>query len=555
MSKTTKKNVSIGSDDTSYRLQHELDLYKALGDVAGKNFSIDRLLTRFLSRAMKFFKTNAGTIFTVDAGSGELIFRIVRGPARRNLTARRLRAGEGIAGWVAKSGKPRLARDVRTDPLWKKSLAREAGFPTKDILAVPISTRSGGIIGVIELLNKQVHPGFSRQDLDNLTSISGSVGAVLENARLWGETRRRNKQLALLNKVGHLINSSLDPRQVRLRTIDAAIRLVGAVAGSLLLIDQESGELFFEVALGERARKIRKVRLGKGEGIAGWVVKHGKPLVIQDCSKDRRFSQRVDHVSKFVTRDMICAPVKVKGRTIGAVQAINKKSGSFDDRDMELFVMLADQVGVAMENARLFERLQQSFLETSEALAEAIELRDAYTGGHTRRVTKYSLATGSELGLDEPGLEELRLAAILHDIGKLGVDDGVLRKPGRLDEKEFRQMKKHPRLGAAILDRVQYLRPVLPGIRSHHERVDGRGYPDGLRGKKIPLVARIIAVADTYDAMTSDRPYRKGLPKKTAVQELVDCSGGQFDPRVVEAFLRAYRSGTITGRRERFRLR
>ncbi len=547
-SKTKKKD-----DDTRHKLQHELDLYKALGDVGGKNFSIDRLLSRFLSRAMKFFKTNAGTIFTIEPDSGELVFRIVRGPARRSLTGKRLRPGEGIAGWVAKSQKPRLARDVRADPLWKKSLAREAGFPTKDILAVPIRTRSGGIIGVIELLNKQVHPGFTRRDLDDLMSISGSVGSVLENARLWGESRRRNKQLALLNKVGHLISSSLDPRQVRLRTIDAAIRLVEAAAGSLILIDQESGEMFFEVALGESARRIRKVRLVKGEGIAGWVVKHGKPVVVQDCSHDRRFSQRVDHVSKFVTRDMICAPVKVKGKTIGAIQAINKKNGSFDEKDKELFILLADQVGVALENARLFERLQQSFLETSEALAEAIELRDAYTGGHTRRVTRYSLATGGELGLDEAGLEELRLAAILHDIGKLGVDDGVLRKPGRLDEKEFRQMKKHPRLGAAMLERVQYLRPVLPGIRSHHERVDGRGYPDGLRGGKIPLVARIIAVADTYDAMTSDRPYRKGLPKKTAVQELVDCSGAQFDSRVVQAFLRAYRSGSITGRRERFR--
>ena len=546
MSKATAK-----SDDTRAKLQHELDLYKALADVGGKNFSVERLLARFLARAMKFFKTNAGTIFKLDPGCRELVFMIVRGPARQKLAGKRLGLGEGIAGWVAKSGKPRLARDVRSDPLWKKSLAKEAGFPTKDILAVPIHTRSGGIVGVIELLNKQVHPGFTRKDLENLTSISGSVGAVLENARLLGETRRRNKQLGLLVEVGHLINSSLDPLKVRQRTIEAAIRLVGAAAGSLLLIDESSGELFFEVALGESASQVSKVRLGKEEGIAGWVVKHGTPVVIQDCSQDRRFSHRVDQVSKFITSDMICAPVKVKGKTIGAIQAINKKSGSFDVKDEELFVLLADQVGVALENARLFERLQQTFLETSEALAEAIELRDAYTGGHTRRVTKYSLATGAELGLDQSELEKLRLAAILHDIGKLGVDDGVLRKPGRLAKKEFEQMKKHPTLGSAILDEVQYLKPVLPGIRSHHERVDGRGYPGGLRGRKIPLIARIIAVADTYDAMTSDRPYRKGLAKKAAIKELVDCCGSQFDKRVVEAFLRAFRSGKISGRRER----
>ena len=148
-------------------------------------------------------------------------------------------------------------------------------------------------------------------------------------------------------------------------------------------------------------------------------------------------------------------------------------------------------------------------------------------------------------------LEHLRLAAILHDIGKIGVDDQVLRKPGRLDQAEFRQMQRHPALGVEILEHIHYYEDTLPGIRSHHERHDGHGYPDELAADEIPPIARIIAVADTYDAMTSDRPYRKGLDKRFAVKEIRFCSGSQFDPKVVRAFIKAYREGDITGQPEK----
>jgi putative nucleotidyltransferase with HDIG domain len=216
------------------------------------------------------------------------------------------------------------------------------------------------------------------------------------------------------------------------------------------------------------------------------------------------------------------------------------------EREIQLYQALGDFEAAGFS----FDVLRRTFYETSQALADAIEMRDAYTGGHTKRVTEYSLAAGTRLGLKPDELERLRVAAILHDIGKSGVDDRVLRKPGRLDRLEIEQMQKHPALGADILDHVHYLADILPGIRSHHERTDGRGYPDGLQGERIPLVARIIAVADTYDAMTSDRPYRRGMNKSAAIREIARCSGTQFDTRVVQAFMRAYTDGEITGTAE-----
>ncbi len=533
------------------RLRDELGLYRVLGDFEGAGFDVDRLIDRFLSRAMKVLKTSAGTVFSVDPESGDLIFQVVRGKARDRLRGLRLPRGKGIAGLVAKTGKPRLVRDVRKDRTWWKELAGFIGYPTKDVMAVPLRSRTGKLVGVVELLNKDAHTGFTREDLGYLDKLSGTVGTLLENARLWADSQRRNRQLGLLHEVGQLVNSSLEPIQVQRRTIRAAARLVDAEACSLLVRDPDSGELTFKVVVGKRAREVRRTRLKPGEGIAGWVMIHGRPVMIDDCESDPRWSSRVDRASRFRTRDMICVPVTHREQVIGAIQALNKKDGRFDRADLEMMQALADKVATALENARLFDQVQTTLYETSEALAESIEVRDAYTGGHTRRVVDYSLVIGRRLGLDDERLEQLRLAAILHDIGKIGVDDRVLRKPGRLEGDEIRQMKRHPTLGVEILEHIRYFGQALPGIRSHHERYDGRGYPDGLAGDAVPAIARIIAVADTYDAMTSDRPYRKGLDKRVAVTEIRSCSGTQFDPEAVEAFVQAFGAGEVTGRKER----
>lgn len=180
---------------------------------------------------------------------------------------------------------------------------------------------------------------------------------------------------------------------------------------------------------------------------------------------------------------------------------------------------------------------------TKHVLAETIEKRDPYTGGHTQRVMEYSLAVGGLMGLSGEEIENLKLAAILHDIGKLGISDCILLKNGSLDRDEMQAMNRHPEYGAEILRHVKQLDQVISGVRGHHERYDGNGYPDGLKGEDIPFIARIIAVADTFDAMTTDRPYRKALSVSKAVGELTKQSGAQLDGKIVEIFVR-YLSGT-----------
>lgn len=355
----------------------------------------------------------------------------------------------------------------------------------------------------------------------------------------------KEEQLRTLTKLSAILNSTLDPKEVQKRAMEAATELMNAEVGSLLLVDEKNNELYFEVALGEKGAQVKEIRLKIGEGIAGWVAQQGEPLIVEDVQKDPRFAKKADKKSSFVTRNMICVPVRIKDKTIGVLQAINKEEGAFAQEHLELFQMLANQVGIAIENARLMEDLRQTFYETAEALAEAIEKRDPYTGGHTKRVLTYSMAAAGYMGLSPEEMEQLKLSAILHDIGKIGVEDRVLRKQASLNDEEFGLMKTHPRMGAEIMQHVEKLKYVIPGMKYHHERFDGKGYPEGLKDVEIPLIARIISVADTFDAMTSDRPYRKGLSDEAAISELMKFSAIQFDPDVVKAFIEAHKDGKI----------
>jgi HD-GYP domain-containing protein (c-di-GMP phosphodiesterase class II) len=195
---------------------------------------------------------------------------------------------------------------------------------------------------------------------------------------------------------------------------------------------------------------------------------------------------------------------------------------------------------MAINKAKLYKDLNDLFLSTIKAIANAIEAKDPYTRGHSDRIRTFSLLIAKELGLQEQEIKDLEIAALLHDVGKIGVPEALLRKRSALTPEENEEMMKHPVIGADILFSIKQLQSAIPGIRHHQERYDGKGYPDGLSGEDIPLLARIIAVADTFDAMTSDRPYRKALQDQEALKELEHCSGVQFDEKCVRAFIIGY---------------
>ncbi len=504
---------------------------------------VDALLADYLKVVLTLTGTAAGSILLHE--NDHLVFRATSGVGSRQLIGKTMSLNEGIAGWVFGSGKTYLSSDVSRDTRWSSRISAELRFPTQNILCSPL--RTDKVIGVIEIINKKGRRPFGREDREMLETLADQLALDIAYATLLSESigvaRRRTKQMEL----AMVLNSSLDQRQVRKQAIEAVTELLDAEVASLLLVDHKTKELFFEVALGEKEEQVKQIRLKMGEGIAGWVAANNQPALVNDVQNDPRYFRRAQTITDFITRNMLCVPVRSRGLVIGVLQAINKKAGGlFTEEDLENCWTLSNQVAIALENAQLYAELKETFLNTAEALAAAVEKRDPYTGGHIKRVVEYSMAIARHMAKPLTDLEDLRLAAVLHDIGKIGIKDSVLLKQSRLDHEEIAHMREHPLVGEDILVHIEQMKSVRRIMRAHHEKWDGTGYPDGLKGDRIPVHARIIAIADTFDAITTDRPYRKAADWKTALEEIRRCSGREYDPVLVQAFLRACEAGEIT---------
>lgn len=353
----------------------------------------------------------------------------------------------------------------------------------------------------------------------------------------------RLEEMNALLEVGRVVSSTLDLRELLTKIMKTTTEVMRCETSTVYLVDKAANELYFHIVSGDSnvSEKLQEIRLPMGTGLAGWCALNNAPVIVPDTSKDPRFFKGADKKSGFVTRSMICVPMSHKDNVVGVLQVLNRTGEiPFNDHDLDTLENVANQAVSAIENARLYENIQKIYLSTIEVLATAIDAKDPYTQGHSRRVTQYSVAIAEQMNLPVAEIENIRYAGLLHDVGKIGIKDSIIRKPGRLTDEEYGIIKMHPSIGARILRPVDFLADKIPGVLYHHEYYDGRGYPEGLEGDDIPLAGRIICVADAFDAMTTNRPYRKGLSVNTVIAELKKFSGKQFDPKCVEAFLQAF---------------
>jgi putative nucleotidyltransferase with HDIG domain len=523
----------------------KLQVMQEVARVSSGDFSLDEMLELFLDVVLRTTGTEHGSILMLSEDGRTLHFHCVRGPAAEQLKKMSLPVGEGIAGWVAKNGQSALSEDVSKDHRFTGTIARQVNVKPQGILAVPLKGRRS-LLGVVEVLHPEGRPAFTIEDLWALEGLANQMGVVVENARLFAVHNEEIRRLEALTAASSAVNSTLELKPLLKLVMGLAERSLRAEASSILLKDKASGDLLFDVATGEAAERVRTIRVPRGQGIAGHVAETGESLLVPDTSQDTRFFKDADKSSGFVTRNIIAVPLVARGEIIGVVEVLNRMGGgTFTQKDLSLLQALAHQSAVAIQNAQLFQDVQESFLATVKALAQAVDAKDSYTAGHSSRVTLYATVIAEELGLDEEQIRRVRLAGLLHDVGKIGIRDSVLGKPGQLTDEEFAIMKSHPSVGGNILKPVAQLADIIPGVVSHHERYDGKGYPQGLRGEDIPLLGRIIGVADAFDAMTSDRVYRPRLSDEVALGELKKHSGTQFDSRVVKAFLAAYDKGLV----------
>jgi response regulator RpfG family c-di-GMP phosphodiesterase len=352
----------------------------------------------------------------------------------------------------------------------------------------------------------------------------------LEKQRLSAENLRLKEALGLY-KVSEAIAASLSLDAVLSTVADSALNEMHADLVSTWLEDGEGGFFARQHILNPALEIEPKIAQLKPDALTSHFA--GDPTLVEQGTKGLRFfAGPVEPALQSFT----AVPLRMKQRLCGWIAVASVTAGKrFNEGQRKLLAIIGSRAAAAIENARLYEDLRATFQQTIEGLAKAIDKMDRYTAGHSDRVALYATYLALRLGFSAEDVEIVRQSALMHDIGKIGCVLN-LNKPGKLSVEEYEIFKKHPGYGRDILDPIKFLHPLIPGVHLHHERWDGRGYPLGLKGKDVPMMARIIAVADTYDAMTSDRAYRRALPHEIATAEIDRCAGSQFDPDVAGEF-------------------
>jgi putative nucleotidyltransferase with HDIG domain len=396
------------------------------------------------------------------------------------------------------------------------------------------------LMNVVDGLSRSGNPIVSTA-IQDITRVSQSL-LMLEQS-VGDQLKLKQSQLRALMSVGQVINSSLGLRQVLEEVMDSLIFLMRAERGFLMLREPD-GELAVRIARGIAHVNLDEEAFKVSRSVVRKVVETNAPVLTTNAQADPRFDAQMS-VAAYHLRSILCVPLKLKDELIGVLYVDNRAhAGIFKENDLDLISAFADQAAVAINSARLFEDLQDSHRElerayqaTLEGWVRALDLRDKETEGHTQRVTILTYRLARSMGLTDSELVHITRGALLHDIGKMAIPDGILLKPGQLTDDERKLIQKHPVYAYEMLSPIDFLLPAIDIPYCHHERWDGAGYPRGLKQDEIPFAARIFPVIDVWDALTSDRPYRKAMPHDEVRRLISAGSGKHFDPVVVEAFM------------------
>ncbi|MFH1783498.1 MAG: HD domain-containing phosphohydrolase [bacterium] len=475
------------------------------------------------------------SISLLDENINEFTIRESRGVINSSV---KINAKHPFLEWLTSFGDLIEKEQIRIDPLYDeiRPYAIEVFTKFEGEICIPLIMEHR-LIGIIVLNRKISGDIYTNDDLELLSTLGKQSAMSINNALSYHSLQVRTEQLEALSSAGQLIASSLNLKTILSTLLNQIRDVMEAEIISILLLDEKTQELEIATSHGLDPKVAESSRIRLGERISGWVALHNEHLYVKNIEMDPRF-RRVSQ-EKYYTSSLISVPLSVKNKVIGVINVNNKKNKEiFTPYDLELLKGLASETAVAIENARLYEDLRNSYMNNLQSLAYALDAKDPYTQGHVFRVGDYATHMGERLGMDRDEIENLETAAHMHDIGKIGISDLILHKPGKLTEEEYKKIKEHPEISEQIVSPIGLPHDVLSFIRHHHERIDGKGYPDGLKGENIPVGARILGIADAYDAMRSNRPYRKALSEEKAKEELRKCSNTQFDKKITDVFLK-----------------
>ncbi|MCD4812604.1 GAF domain-containing protein [bacterium] len=520
-----KANVMLVKKNLALMAFHEI--YTAMSST----YNSSQLLNLVMDTAMSLLKANSGVLMLKESDSDILRVKVSRGLPARFLKTFQVKVGKDVEGEVAQTGKAMMFADLE-----RNSKIHPINRESRSKMCVPLSIKKKNV-GIITVESAAPNT-FSRNDLELFNTLGSQASEVLQNLEIYDELKTKADHLSLLFEVGKNIGSIYNLRKLFEAILVRAVQVMKARRGFLMIYDKNADALKIRASIGLDTQ-VDQAAVSVEKGIAGNVYQKECSILIPNVKKSPMYDQENDHI--YVGHDLLACPlVAIKKKVLGVI-CLNDRIGTkkFDTEDLDLLNALASQAAIAIENVELYASIRRDYLNAIKALAAAVDAKDHYTHGHSNKVMVYATMIAKTMGLSRNDIEKVKYGALLHDVGKIGISEAVLNKPSKLTPKEFDTIAMHPILGVSIVQNIESLKDLIPTILYHHERYSGGGYPEGKSGNSIPLGARIVAVGDAWDVMTSDRAYRKALPISVAVAELKKFSGTQFDPDIVEVFLEA----------------
>ena len=520
--------------------ERELEAIASVSATLRTTKTVDEMLAKLLDQALTLIQNDVGSIWLFDPATDTLKLRVQQGGGNE-YTESTLRVGQGIPGLTVKHGKPLVSREFYNDQQIpeenRKKIPRWVGGA-----CVPMHAEEN-IVGVI-FINVALPRELSRGEVRILKALAEIGGNAIHRMYLHEQTVKQLERLAALRSIDLAISSVMDLQLTFKIVINEVIKQLDVDAASILLIQPGSSWLEYVAGQGFYTRNIEATSLSIGEGNAGRAVMERRIVEVPDLLLGKEKFKRAQLLADEEFVSYYAVPLITKGEVKGVLEVFNRSPLNPDREWLDFLETLGGQTAIAVENSMLFQDLQRSNFDlamaydaTIEGWSRALDLRDRETEGHTQRVTDMTLRLARKMGLSNEQLTLIRRGALLHDIGKMGIPDHILHKPEELTEEEQKIMRQHPQFAYDMLEPIAYLREALNIPYCHHEKWDGSGYPRGLSGTQIPLEARLFAIVDVWDAITKDRPYRKGWPREKALEYMREESGKYFDPKLLEIFL------------------
>jgi HD-GYP domain-containing protein (c-di-GMP phosphodiesterase class II) len=477
--------------------------------------------------------------FQADATSENLVITHAEGNAgNKHLIGLRLNREHGLPGIALGDSRVVVVGDQPTEPDWLHVIDPWTAARTKNLINLPV-TINKQLLGVIQIIN------FQTAEMELLMVLCDLFSMEINRRQETKKILQSNQRLLTLIDMLGEVAGTLDRNRLLHLVTENASCLVDAERSSVFLVDPVTREMIYQVAYQARDPDKTDSSTTDQRPDLGDNLQQKHTGRVSTRKRARRFQSGE---FSYFNRSAITVPLRSESiasetpdntqHVLGGLMVLNKQNESFQEEDAQLVNILAEQASTFLQVAEMYESSGELFLGVIKSLATAIDAKDPYTQGHSQRVSDYSVQISQELGFDETFTNDLRIGSLFHDIGKIGIPDNILLKNGSLNEYEMDFIKLHPQKGVNILSQVKLLEPTIPAILEHHERLDGSGYPAKLHGKQISWMGRIVAVADVYDAMTSNRPYRMGLSSSEVMTYLRDNAGITFDVECVQALER-----------------